>query len=154
MFNNASNKLDVSVKMADGSIINGSITAGLSAGLMGAVNKEQPFIEIADESGVKRCLGQAHIMSIEVKKPFEKPDAPSAKSANLNNAFTMLNLQPGCTPEAAKQRYHEMMKKYHPDKFQSVELPEEIKAYLADMSQQLGTAYQIINQELQKQHAA
>lgn len=154
MFNSASNKLDVTIKMVDGTTVSGKIAAGLSSGLLAAINKEQPFIEIVDDSGVKRCLGQSHIVSVEETKPFTQPEAPVAKGVNAQNAFSMLGLKPDCTSAEAQQRYHLMIKKYHPDKYRSVELPFEVSAYLDAMTQELSIAYKIISQEIEKQHAA
>ncbi|MGB7432105.1 MAG: J domain-containing protein [Ahrensia sp.] len=154
MFNSASNKLDVTIKMVDGTTVSGKIVAGLSSGLLAAINKEQPFIEIVDDSGVKRCLGQSHIVSVEETRPFTQPDAPVVTSANAQNAFSMLGLKPECSAEEAQQRYHLMIKKYHPDKFRSVELPFEVSTYLDAMTQELSIAYKIISQEIEKKRAA
>lgn len=154
MFNTTENKLDVTIKMVDGTIVSGKIGAGLSAGLFAAINKDQPFIEIVDTQGVKRCLGQAHIISVEITQPFKKTEMPAITTASAQSAFSMLGLQPGCTSAEAQQRYHLMIKKYHPDKFRSVELPYEISSYLDSMTQELSIAYKIVSQELEKQHAA
>lgn len=154
MFSSTENKLDVTIKMMDGSTYSGKIVAGLSAGLLAAINKEQPFIELVDERGVKRCLGQAHIVSVEMTETFKQSDAPEVTSASEKNAFAILGLEPGCTSAEAQQRYHMMIKKYHPDKFQSVELPSEMTNYLDTMTQELSIAYKIVSQLLEKQHAA
>lgn len=155
MFNNSSaNKLEVTVVLADGSTVSGAINAGLSAGLLAAINKEVPFIELTEASGTKRCIGLAHIMSVEEAKPFRQPKALQATTANAQNAFAMMRLSPECTAEDAQRRYHEMVKQYHPDKYQSVDLPPEISDYLSQTFHQLSTAYKIVTQTILNQRAA
>lgn len=148
--NNAQNKLEVTIKMVDGTSVTGSIVAGLSAGLFAAINKDQPFIEVIAADGQKFCVGQAHIMSIEEVVPFRKVNAPAFQSENASNAFELMGLNPGCTPMEAQKKYHAMVKLYHPDKYESIDLPPEIKKYLSDVSQKLSTAYGIVTRQISK----
>lgn len=155
MFNNASaNKLEVTVVLADGSTVSGSINSGLSSGLLAAINKEVPFIELTETSGAKRCIGLAHIMSVEEAKPFRQPKPLQATTASAENAFNMMRLSPGCSAEEAQRRYHEMVKQYHPDKYQAVDLPPEINDYITQTFHQLTTAYKIVTHTIMSQRAA
>lgn len=155
MFNNGNqNKLDIKATLVDGTVVLGAIPSGLSAGLFAALNKQQPFIEIIEPSGKKRLVGLSHIVSVEEQAPFRKPELKASASANASNAYKLMGLKPGCSMSDAQKRYHQMVKQYHPDKFQAIDMPEEVSAYLAEMFQQLSTAYQIVTSQISEERAA
>jgi DnaJ-domain-containing protein 1 len=54
---------------------------------------------------------------------------------------TILGVPASAAFEEVKSAWHRLSKRYHPDRFANVELPEEVAEYLAVMARRVNAAY-------------
>ena len=149
MFDGSSrNRIAVAIELANGASIKGSIPQGVTASLASAVNREQPFLELFDKAGAVTLVARAQIVSITQTETFSAPDVPHAVDVSEANAFGFLGLEADCDAATARASFRRMVKAYHPDRFESQELPEEMMKYASEMFRQTSKAYAIVKKSL------
>jgi DnaJ-domain-containing protein 1 len=60
------------------------------------------------------------------------------------DAAALLKVAPGSDREVLRDAYHRMIKIYHPDRFAGVELPQEVRDYLAAVARRLNIAHAML----------
>jgi len=64
---------------------------------------------------------------------------------DVDSAYKILEIEPGCTDEEVKKAYRKMAMKYHPDKV--THLGEEVKKSAEEKFRELGSAYENIKKQ-------
>ena len=82
-----------------------------------------------------------------IRDAIETLDAKKIASSYALTHYELLNVTPGCSARELKQSYRQLMKLYHPDKFEGTNLPLEIKQELSRKVIEIQTAYERIKQE-------
>jgi hypothetical protein len=141
MFNNTLPGIDVTIRLLDGNVIRGKLTAGLTASLESALNKETPFLEFTSIEGQRKYISKVQVAFVEPVEPLKKPELAQPNKKQIQTAYEILGLKPGCSYEDARAAFHAQAKLYHPDRFSTVELPDEVVTYLNDMFRQTNTAF-------------
>lgn len=149
MFNTTSaNNVDVRIKLADGSTVDGAIPGGVTSDLATVLNRPGSFLELITASGQKRYIGSNHVMTVEKVAPLKQPKAPNSVGANSKTAHAILGLEQGYSAADLRTRYHQMVKMYHPDKYESVDLPPELDSYVREMFEAVGRAHDELSANL------
>ena len=65
------------------------------------------------------------------------------------NFYEVLGVARGATEKEIRSAYHKLSKIYHPDKFAAVELPSEVREYLAAMSRRINAAFMALEAPVQ-----
>jgi curved DNA-binding protein CbpA len=65
----------------------------------------------------------------------------------------VLGLKPGATHEEAREAYVRLAKTYHPDRYAAIELPREVRDYLAVMARRVNAAHQALEAAQRRQFA-
>ena len=60
---------------------------------------------------------------------------------------------PSATREHAREAYLRLAKAYHPDKYASADLPQEVRQYLSVMVRRINAAHDAVQARLQKKAA-
>lgn len=60
------------------------------------------------------------------------------------HAHQVLGVSPGIKSSALKKRYHELMRRYHPDRYGAEELSDEIRILLRAKTSEINAAYKIL----------
>jgi hypothetical protein len=141
MFNNALPGIDVTIRLLDGSLIRGKLTAGLTASLDAALNKETPFLEFTSLDGQRKYISKGQVAFVEPIEALKKPQLAEPNKKQIQTAYEILGLKQGCSYDEARAAFHAQAKLYHPDRFSTVELPEEVTTYLNEMFRQTNTAF-------------
>ncbi len=58
------------------------------------------------------------------------------------NPHAVLGVEKSVTAEDLREAYLALVKRYHPDRFASMDLPQEMKDYAAAMQARINMAYQ------------
>lgn len=149
MFADSENRFEVSIRMLDGATLRGSLAKGHTSGLEAILSKETAFLEFLSKDGQRKFLSKHQIAYVEPVEPLRKPVLASTKDPNFVDAFTLMGLHRSCSMEEAKAAYHLLAKRYHPDRYSGVELPEEVQRYVNQMFKQINTAFTEVKAELQ-----
>ena len=65
----------------------------------------------------------------------------------MNNPYEVLGIDKNATEDEINIAYRNLVKKYHPDKYASNDLPEEIEKMLNNKMSELNEAYEYIKKE-------
>lgn len=137
--------IDVSVKLVDGTLLRGSLVAGITGQLENTLNRDTPFIEFLGQDGRRVFLAKQQIASVEPLEPLRKPQLGGRKGAGAS-ALEVLGLDEGCSFDEVKSVYHRIVKSYHPDLYAGAHFPPEIVRYATDMFTQASAAFAEIRQ--------
>ena len=77
----------------------------------------------------------------------EGRNGSSARSESEADPYTILGCQPSDDLNSIKRRYHELLKEYHPDQIQSLQLPSGFVQFANEQVRRLTNAYQSIISE-------
>jgi len=132
----------VEVALVDGTITRGKLLVPVGKSLAEVLNGAGGFIEFEPYGGERGFLAKAQLASI---KPVRVP-----KAANLGarlsdpdgfDPHAVLGLAAGASREEVRQAYFRLAKAYHPDRYATAELPEEVRDYLAAMARRINAAH-------------
>ncbi|HXF53378.1 MAG TPA: J domain-containing protein [Hyphomicrobiaceae bacterium] len=132
----------VEIRLADGTVLKGKLMVSIGKGVGELLNGPGPFLAFESHTGERSfvCKSQvAVVRELELAKP-----APLGRRLNGQDELEphkILGVEPGAEQEEIRQAYLRMAKGYHPDRFASVDLPPEVREYLAAMVRRINTAY-------------
>jgi hypothetical protein len=133
------------VVMADGEVLIGHFVFASSRSFGEVLNSDAPFIEFEPHDGARRYLAKGAIRSIALRT------VPTARLADVRrplagefDPYATLGVPRDASPEDVRHAYLRLTKAYHADRFASVELPDEVRRYLADMSARINAAYALV----------
>ena len=134
--------LSVEVALVDGTITRGKLLVATGKTVVEALNGAGGFIEFEPYGGERSFLAKAQLASI---KSVRVPKAPNLR-ARLSDPdgfdpYAVLGVTVGTSREEARQAYFRLAKAYHPDRYATAELPEEVRDYLAAMARRVNAAH-------------
>ena len=144
--------IPVEVALADGTIARGKLLVAAGKTLADVLNGAGAFIEFEPYGGERTFLAKAQLASV---KPVGVP-----KASNLNARLSdpagfdphrVLGVTTGASREEVRQAYFRLAKAYHPDRYATAELPEEVRDYLAAMARRINAAHAALEVPLKKQ---
>ena len=137
----------VAITLRDGTVQSMSVKLSLSSKLADTLNNAETFLDVTDAEGKQSFLAKSAVDRVELI------EVPRANQINLfrrngdNTAFdpyAVLGVAKGADPATIRQAYHATAKRYHPDRFLSIELPKEMADYAAAMLVRINLAYEQI----------
>jgi hypothetical protein len=148
------NAIAVEVALADGTTDRGKVLVPMGKSLADVLNGAGGFIEFEPYGGERSFLAKAQLTWI---KPAGVPKAPSLSGrAGDHSAFDpykILGLTAGASREDVRAAYFRLAKTYHPDRYATAELPEEVRDYLATMARRINAAHAALEAPQKKQAA-
>ena len=133
------------VALADGEILTGHFVYSAARAFSDLLNGELLFLEFTPLNGNRRFLAKHAIRSVTM------PDAPAATALESRrpkngefDPYTALGLSRDAEWDEVREAYLRLSKSYHPDRFASVDMPVEVRDYLAQMSKRVNAAYTML----------
>jgi hypothetical protein len=132
----------VEIALADGTIAKGKLLAPLGKTVADTLNGGGGFVEFEPYGGEKSYLAKAQLVSVKL--------IGVPKAANLNarlkdvdgfDPHAVLGVAHGASRDEVRQAYVALAKAYHPDRYATAELPEEVRAYLSAMARRINAAH-------------
>ena len=148
------NAVPVEAALADGTTARGKVLVPMGKSLADVLNGVGGFLEFEPYGGERGFLAKAHLASVT---PAGIPRAPNL-GARLGDAggfdpHVVLGLAAGASREELRQAYFRLAKAYHPDRYATAELPEEVRDYLAAMARRINAAHAALEAPLKRQAA-
>ncbi|MFM9846162.1 MAG: J domain-containing protein [Hyphomicrobiaceae bacterium] len=128
------------VTLLDGSVLKGKVLVPVGKVLADALNSSGPFLEFEPYGGDRRFVAKSQIASL---KPVGVPKAGNlhVRGAETFDPHSILGVPQSADWEEIRQSYHKLAKLYHPDRYASASLPDEVGEYLANMVRRVNAAY-------------
>ena len=134
--------LPVIVTLVDGETLKGSISVARSKSLGDVLNGTDLFILFQVTGGELIYLAQKTIAAVQSNQlPTAGQLDKSKQQLDHDSPHEILNIEQGAGKAAARDAYHALIKRYHPDQFASSILPSEIQDYLEAVIHRLNAAY-------------
>jgi hypothetical protein len=132
----------VEAAFADGSLLKGKLLLPLGKSVADTLNGGGGFIEFEPYGGERSFIAKAQLVSV---KPIGVPRAQSlnarVRDTDAFDPYAVLGLYEGASREEAREAYFRLAKLYHPDRYATAELPEEVREYLAAMARRINAAH-------------
>ena len=140
--------------LADGATIRGRVLIPAGKSLVDVLNSTGGFVEFETYDGARTFLAKAQIATVT---PVGVPKAPNL-GARLVDAggfdpHAILGLTKGAGRDEIRQAYFRLAKAYHPDRYATAELPQEVRDYLAAMARRVNAAHAALEAPLKQQAA-
>jgi len=140
----------VRITLDDGSTLRGRMMVAKTRCVNDELNGEGRFISFEPYRGDQLLLSKASIRSLSVTNV---PKASQLQRRNIKNAdfdpYEVLGVAHGASLEVVRAAYHKLAKAYHPDRYASQDLPDEILEYACEMLGRINLSYN----ELKEIHA-
>ncbi len=109
-------------------------------------NPSERQLDILDD--IVALFGISESLSDEIVEDvladINEPIKPVTKELN---DYELLGVKRGCTQDELKRAYRHLMKSYHPDKIEAIDLPKELKYEVTQKAIQIQKAYELIKLE-------
>ena len=131
----------VEVTLLDGSMLKGKVLVPVGKVLSDALNSSGPFLEFEPYGGDRRFVAKSQISALKL---VGVPKAGALHVKGAADAFdphAILGVPQTADWEEIRQSYHKLAKLYHPDRYASASLPDEVGDYLANMVRRVNAAY-------------
>ena len=131
----------------DGTEQYGSIVVPRQSNFSDVLESSGPFLKFVTEDGEKSFLATGDIRSVNLIG-MAKAKPLDARKREKDEPYRILKVTPDAQIDEVKQAYHKMSKQYHPDRFISLDPPEEVIEYLNSMTQVVNQAFGIVKKKL------
>lgn len=145
----------VELTTQDGETHKGRLLVATGRPVFDVLNGASAFVEFEAYGGERTYIAKSALRSV---KAVNVP-----RSVNLNSRLRdqdgfdphmVLGVKAAASFEEIKQAWHRLSKLYHPDRYHGMELPEEVKDYLAAMARRVNLAFAALEAPHQAQRRA
>ncbi|MGI9479725.1 MAG: J domain-containing protein [Hyphomicrobiaceae bacterium] len=156
MFSNedARKKILVRIVRSDGETLAGNLLLPLVADLARTMNNDSKFLEFEDFSGNVRLLAKSSILELQSETLKAKVELKNTDPDPSADPYALLGLPKAASWADVRKKYLQLTKRYHPDQYSTVDLPEEVVQYMSGVFSQSNTAYNLIKSTMAKSEAA
>jgi DnaJ-like protein len=150
--NRANGPAYAEITLEDGREIKGRFNLPPGRSLTDVLNSTSSFMEFEPFGGERLFIAKSALQAI---KPTTLPGVPNLAAGLREDAgfdpYAILGIDRHAGADEARKAYLDLAKTYHPDRFATVELPPEVRNYLAAMSSRVNAAYDAVQDALKKQ---
>ena len=130
----------VEVTLLDGSVLKGKVLVPMGKVLSDALNSSGPFLEFEPYGGDRRFVAKAQIAALKLVG-IPKAGSLNVRAGDTFDPHAILGVPATASWDEVRQSYHKLAKLYHPDRYASASLPDEVGEYLANMVRRVNAAY-------------
>jgi DnaJ-domain-containing protein 1 len=132
------------ITLVDGKSQIVSVKLPMSGKLTDAFNNSEAFIDIITGDGTQQVINKATVARAEAADPPRAGLNQQRRSSDKSgfNPYAVLGVEKSAGADELRQAFLALVKTYHPDRFASLDLPQEMKDYAAAMQARINMAYQ------------
>jgi hypothetical protein len=136
------------IELDDGRKISGRFLIPRSKALVEVLNGPAQFIEFETYDGDPELIAKSSIRSLRmISAPSGRHPKSFIKDVDNFNPYEILGLEKGASRAAVRTAFLTASKTYHPDRYSSAELPDEVLGYLEAMARRINAAYEVLLDE-------
>ncbi len=134
--------VSVELMLDGGRMLVGKVIMPAGRNVVDFLNAAATFVEFEPYDGDKAYLAKSSIRSVRILQvPKGVNLAQRLRDLDGFDPWQILDLARGTSWEETRSAYHRLAKIYHPDRYASAELPDEVKTYLSGMARRVNAAY-------------
>jgi hypothetical protein len=143
--------VEVEIDLGDGQKRNGKVILPPGRTLPEVLNGAATFIEFQPVDGERTFIAKSALHSVT---PSNVPPAPDLWAGPTQGGtfdpYAILGITADSSRDDARDAYLKLAKLYHPDRYATTELPEEVRDYLAVMVRRINAAHESVQARLQR----
>jgi hypothetical protein len=142
--------VSVILVLTDGTELKGRLAVPGGRGLADILNGTMQFVEFEEYAGARTFLAKHAIAQIRLASPSRGQGLPRMRDTDGFDPYAILGLPLGARFEDVRSAYLAKAKSYHPDRYASAELPDEVKRYLEDVARRINAAFSALEEPHQQ----
>ena len=133
----------VRITLDDGASLRGRIMVGKMRSVDDELNNDSRFISFEPYRGDQMMLSKSSIRSLSVTNIPKASQLQGRMHKNKADfdPYVVLGVAHGADVDVVRTAYHNLAKSYHPDRYASQDLPDEILEYACEMLGRINLAY-------------
>jgi hypothetical protein len=137
--------LYVAITLTDGREHKGKFIVPPGRPLSEALNGATSFVEFEPFGESRIFIAKSTLGSVAQINIAQAPSlAPRLREEAFADPFAVLGVTADAEADEVHRAYIELAKLYHPDRFETVGLPPEIKDYVSAMARRINAAYEAV----------
>jgi len=140
----------VELALDDGRVLKGKFFVTKSRHVYEELNGGGSFLDFEPYEGPRELISKACLRSVRIAE-IPKTASLAARTANSDfDPHSVLDVQRGAPLEEIREAFHRLSKLYHPDRYATTDLPEEVAGYIDAMSRRVNAAFSALEKPAQK----
>lgn len=132
----------VELTLAGGDVVKGRVLIAAGRNLFEVLNAPGGFVEFEQYGGERAYVAKSVLQNVKLVNVPKLPNLVGRPRENDDfNPLGILGLGAAATFDEVKAAWHRLAKVYHPDRYSTAELPQEVRDYLAIMARRINAAY-------------
>lgn len=132
----------VELTLPEGRTLSGKIAMPAGRGVQEYLNGSATFVEFESFDGDRRLLAKSTLQEVkQVSVPRAANLSQRLRDLDGFDPYAILCIERSANWEETRAAFHKLAKVYHPDRYATAELPEEVANYLSNMARRVNAAY-------------
>lgn len=133
------------ITLTDGEVLAGHFLISAARAITDVLNGESAFIEFEPFNSPKRFIAKHALREVKLMDVGNGATLENRRAmVGEFDPLTALGLKRDAEWDEVREAYLRLARTYHPDRFSSVELPAEVREYLAQMARRVNAAYKAL----------
>jgi hypothetical protein len=134
--------LSATLTLTDGATLTGKLTLPLGRSIIDMLNGPNAFVEFEPFGEPKMLIAKACVIKAQqILVPEAANLNTRLREADGFDPYAVLCVPPAAPWDDVRHAYIALAKEYHPDRYNTADLPIEVMAYLAAMARRVNAAY-------------
>ena len=135
----------VEITTDTGNVLTGRLFLAAGRQLFEVLNGASSFLEFEAYGGERTYIAKAAIRNVRLIA-VTRAQSLAARVRDMDgfDPHTILGVPSTASIDEVKAAWHRLSKRYHPDRFSNVVLPEEVAEYLSVMARRVNAAFQAV----------
>jgi cation transport regulator ChaB len=131
----------VEITLDSGEVLAGRLLILAGRTIVDMLNGQASFLEFEPYEGERIFVSKAALRNVRLLSKRAPDLAGRARDVDGFDPAGILGIPSGASLDDAKAAWHRLSKIYHPDRYASADLPDEVREYLASMARRINTAF-------------
>lgn len=132
----------IEVTFTDGTLVKGKLLLPVGKHVADVLNGSGVFVEFEPYGGERSFIAKSQVAAVKlVGVPKAASLAGRMRDVDGFDPYVVLGVAAGTPSEQIHAAYVKLAKAYHPDRYATADLPEEVRDYLSTMARRVNAAY-------------
>lgn len=138
------------VTLNDGAVLKGRFAIASNRNIMDVLNGDGHFLDFETYEGDRQLMSRTHVAAVRlVNVPGVNHLKGRMRESETFDPYLTLGVSVETPFEEVRAAYLRLSKIYHPDRFHGIDLPQEVRDYLAAMARRINMAYTALEAPVQ-----